>query len=58
MKAEVFGSGALIPVLIASGHATHLTSRLGKLQPSAIFIGKPCGLHEIMAALNRMTVEL
>ena len=44
-----------IPVLIASGGAPHLASRLSGLRPPAVFIGKPYCLREIVAALNGLT---
>ena len=43
------------PVLIASGSAAPLASRLGRLEPAAVFIGKPYRLREIVTALNGMT---
>lgn len=45
-----------LPVLIVSGYAADLTSRLGELHPPAVFIGKPYDLPEIVAALHRMTL--
>jgi len=47
-----------IPVLVVSGYATHLISRLGVLQPAAVFIGKPYSLAEVVEALNRLTASL
>ena len=44
-----------IPVLIVSGGAPHLASRLSDLKPPAVFINKPYRLREIVTALNRMT---
>ena len=44
-----------IPVLVVSGYAARLTSRLGALQPPAVFIGKPYALREIVNALSRLT---
>lgn len=44
-----------IPVLIVSGGAPHLASRLSDLEPPAVFINKPYRLREIVTALNRMT---
>ena len=43
------------PVLIASGGAPHLASRLSGLRPPVVLIGKPYRLHEIVAALNGLT---
>ena len=47
-----------IPVLIVSGYAAHLTSRLGELQPPAVFISKPYDLAKVVTALNGMTGRL
>lgn len=44
-----------IPVLIVSGGAANLASRLSGLEPPAIFISKPYKLREVVAALNGMT---
>ena len=43
---------------VRSGDAANLTSRLGELQPSMVFFGKPYDVQEIVAALNRMTVQV
>lgn len=45
-----------IPVLVVSGYAVHLASRLDALQPSAAFISKPYSLAEVADVLNRLTV--
>ena len=45
----------VIPVLIVSGGATNLVSRLSLLKPPAVFIDKPYQLREIVTALNGMT---
>lgn len=47
-----------IPVLVVSGGAPRLMSRLGKLEPPVVFINKPYRLQEIVAALNSMTQQL
>ncbi len=47
-----------IPVLVVSGYAAHLISRLGVLQPAAAFIVKPYSLAEVVEALNRLTASL
>jgi len=44
-----------LPVLIVSGYAAQLVSRLGTLSPPAVFIGKPYDLDEIANALKRLT---
>ena len=43
------------PVLVASGGAPHLASRLSGLKPPAVFISKPYRPCEVVAALNGMT---
>lgn len=43
------------PVLVVSGGAPHLASRLGGLKPPAVFINKPYQLREIVTALNGLT---
>lgn len=47
-----------IPVLVVSGYAPHLIRRLGALEPSAVFIGKPYDLDELMATIKRLTTTL
>ena len=44
-----------LPVLVVSGYAAKLISRLGVLKPPAVFINKPYGLEEIVEVLKRMT---
>ena len=44
-----------LPVLVVSGYAAQLMSRLGVLQPAAVFIGKPYALSEIVEVLSRLT---
>lgn len=44
-----------IPVLVVSGYAAQLTTRLGALDPAAVFIGKPYGLNEVVTAVRRLT---
>lgn len=44
-----------LPVLVVSGYAAQLVSRLGTLAPPAVFIGKPYDLDEIANALKRLT---
>ena len=46
------------PVLVVSGGAAHLASRLGGLEPPAVFINKPYRLQEIVTALSSMTRKL
>ncbi len=46
-----------MPLLVVSGYAAQLTTRLGVLDPAAVFIGKPYEMREISAALKRLTVE-
>ncbi len=48
---------ASMPLLVVSGYAAQLTTRLGVLDPAAVFIGKPYEMREISAALKRLTVE-
>ncbi len=47
-----------IPVLVVSGYAAHLISRLGVLQPAAVFIVKPYSMAEVVEALNHLTASL
>ena len=47
-----------IPVLVVSGYAAQLMSRLGVLDPPAVFISKPYDLEEIVDALKRLTERL
>jgi len=47
-----------IPVLVVSGYAARLMSRLRGLDPAAVFIGKPYRLEEIMTAVWRLTTTL
>lgn len=42
----------IIPLLIVSGYAFQLTTRLRELQPAAVFIGKPYNLVEVADALR------
>ncbi len=42
-----------LPVLVVSGYATQLTSRLSLLNPPAVFISKPYRLTQILEALNK-----
>lgn len=44
-----------LPVLVVSGYAAHLASRLGALQPAAAFVSKPYSLAEILDVLRRLT---
>lgn len=44
-----------LPVLVVSGYAARLASRLGALQPPAVFMNKPYALREIVDALGRLT---
>ena len=44
-----------IPVLVVSGYAPRLISRLSVLDPVAVFIGKPYDLAEIVKTLSRLT---
>ena len=45
----------LIPVLVVSGYAAQLVSRLGMLHPAAAFVGKPYDLKEIVDVLKRLS---
>jgi len=47
----------VIPLLIVSGYAFELTTRLRELHPAAVFFGKPYNLIEVTAALRRMVVD-
>ena len=44
----------LIPVLIVSGYAAQLLTRLGVFDPAAVFIDKPYSLEEILNTLGRL----
>ncbi len=44
-----------MPLVLASGYAPQLISRLGTLEPAAVFIGKPYELRQISATLKRLT---
>ena len=46
------GRHPTIPVLVVSGHAVHLTTRLGVLEPPVHFMSKPYGMAEVIAKLN------
>ena len=43
-----------IPVLVVSGYAAHLMTRLGVLDPAAVFIGKPYDVEGIGEVLRRL----
>ena len=43
-----------IPVLVVSGYAPHLITRLGVLQPPAHFMSKPYGLAEVVTKLTHL----
>ena len=43
-----------IPVLVVSGYAAHLMTRLSVLEPAARFISKPYSLPEVVDTLNRL----
>ncbi len=44
-----------IPVLVVSGYAAQLVTRLGVLDPAAAFIGKPYSLDEVVTVVRRLT---
>ncbi len=44
-----------IPVLVVSGYAAQLVTRLSVLDPSAVLIGKPYSLNEVVVAVRRLT---
>ena len=46
-----------LPLLIVSGYAALLTTRLSVLDPAAAFLGKPYRLREIADTLKRLTVK-
>ena len=48
---------AMIPLLVVSGYAAQLMTRLSVLKPPAVFIGKPYDLKGIVDALRRMTIR-
>ena len=43
-----------IPVLVVSGYAAHLMTRLGVLDPAAHFMSKPYSLAEVVGKLNQL----
>ena len=45
----------VIPLLVVSGGAADLASRLSRLEPPALFIGKPYQPREVVTALNGLT---
>ena len=47
----------VLPLLIVSGYAALLTTRLSVLDPAAAFLGKPYRLREIADTLKRLTVK-
>jgi len=47
-----------IPVLVVSGYAARLMSRLRGLDPAAVFIGKPYSLKEVVTAVRCLTTTL
>ena len=46
-----------LPLLIVSGYAALLTTRLSVLDPAAAFLGKPYRLREIADTLKRLTIK-
>ena len=46
---------ATIPLLVVSGYAAQLVTRLALLNPAAVFISKPYLLDEVVDALKRVT---
>ena len=46
-----------MPLLVVSGYAAQLTTRLSVLDPAAVFIGKPYEPEEILAAIKRLTTK-
>lgn len=48
---------AMMPLLVVSGYAAQLATRLRVLQPAAVFIGKPYDLKGIVDALRRLTIR-
>ena len=46
-----------LPLLIVSGYAALLTTRLSLLDPAAAFLGKPYRLREIADTLKRLTIK-
>ena len=46
---------AMLPLLVVSGYAAQLMTRLGVLDPPAVFIGKPYELKGIGDALRHLT---
>jgi CheY-like chemotaxis protein len=46
-----------MPAVITSGYALHLSRRLNKLSPPAIFIGKPYSLSEVVNTLKELAIR-
>ena len=44
-----------VPVIVVSGYAPHLITRLKVLNPAAVYIGKPYTLRQIVEAVRRLT---
>ncbi len=47
-----------IPVLVVSGYAEQLVSRIGALDPAAVFFSKPYSLEKIAEAVTRLVLPL
>lgn len=46
-----------LPVLVVSGYSAELTTRLGVLDPAALFLAKPYRLREVADALKRLALK-
>jgi DNA-binding NtrC family response regulator len=44
-----------MPVIVTSGYAAHLQTRLRKLSPPTVFISKPYMLSEIVRTMEKLT---
>ena len=46
-----------MPVIVTSGYAKNLTSRLGRLTEPTVFVGKPYHMDEIVGTLERLVSD-
>ena len=46
-----------IPILVVSGYAVQLETRLGPLKPPLLFVGKPYRLDNIVASLRSLSIQ-
>jgi CheY-like chemotaxis protein len=44
-----------IPLVVVSGYAEHLMTRLAAFDPAAVHLGKPCTLEAVVAVVRQLT---